>query len=539
METIELLPENIINQIKAGEVAESPALILKELFENAADAGASKIDIHLYQLGLESLVIEDNGQGIPAQDLPLAFTRHATSKIQAVEDLYRLESFGFRGEALASISAVSHTRCWSAVAGEETAQIEVRAGEMGEPIICPQAPLKLGDHGTKIQVQHLFSNTPVRLKFLKSEKKERRRIEFILNALLLSHPEIRVTVNFDNIESRVYPVCTDKAQRFAQITKQQREHIFDWSFEFEQFRYRVLFIEKTIKSNLTKKQFIFVNNRRIEHRSAHYNLVHSLSKLWAPPLSGHYCLFIDIPPAYLDVNLHPNKTTVKILQEEKLLSFISQTLKNKVNTVFPDLKQETNFSPEVKSDQNKLQSPKVSEKMATNEYSHLSTPYIELLDSFIMIQYKQEHYILNLEKLFQFLLIDSLKKDQNEGDLVPVLIARPIQCPGKTPNNLVKMLRSRSWNIEVKNECLYIYGLPMAASFLHYELLMRYWLGLSDTDFDREQDLKKMVPGFKKDFLLTEQCYHMVQYYSLEVFIEKKIMAHLSSKKIHGLFNEI
>jgi DNA mismatch repair protein MutL len=188
---IDILPEHIIDQIKAGEVLERPASLVKELIENSLDAKASEINIHLVENGMSLLSIEDNGQGMSFENLPYAFLRHATSKLKTFEDLFKLYSFGFRGEALASVAASARVTC--------TSQPEDLSIQGGKIVIHGGAteyliPQKLTSHGTSIYIKDLFYNTPARLKFVKSKTSEKAAIKKIIYSFVVAHP----TSNFFN-----------------------------------------------------------------------------------------------------------------------------------------------------------------------------------------------------------------------------------------------------------------------------------------------------------------------------------------------------
>src|SRR5690554_5125892 len=180
---IQLLPEHLIDQIKAGEVIERPSTLLKELLENSVDANASAIEVEIVGNGLDLLSVKDNGKGIPFEQLDLAFCRHATSKIERFEDIYNLFTYGFRGEALASISAVSKMTCVSNPAGEPESTIKIHGGET---LAIDRDNEPEESSGTKMFVRDLFYNTPARMKFIQSKTSEKNQLKKIVNAFLLT-----------------------------------------------------------------------------------------------------------------------------------------------------------------------------------------------------------------------------------------------------------------------------------------------------------------------------------------------------------------
>jgi len=211
---IEILPEHLIDQIKAGEVIERPAALLKELIENSLDANSSKIDIQIVDNGMELISIEDNGHGITYKDLPLAFSRHATSKISKYEDLYSLSSFGFRGEALASISSISRVTCTSMTKDDESGgKIEIHGGKQKLFQLFKQ-----NRSGTSIYINDLFYNTPVRLKFIKSKISEANAIKRIINSFIITNSQTTFTIKWDLKEKVIFP-ATNSSNDVERIKK--------------------------------------------------------------------------------------------------------------------------------------------------------------------------------------------------------------------------------------------------------------------------------------------------------------------------------
>ena len=199
----------MINQIKAGEVIERPAGLLKELLENALDANATHIKIHLENIGLDTIEVSDNGDGMSFDDLPMAFTRHATSKIRKFDDLYDLSSYGFRGEALASMASISRVICTSFQKKYNSSLIQggkviFHGGDMVD-----HHPISNGViSGTSFYIKDLFYNTPVRLKFLKSKAAERNAINRVIHSFLLIAPETRFDIKWDNQEKQSFPAVS-------------------------------------------------------------------------------------------------------------------------------------------------------------------------------------------------------------------------------------------------------------------------------------------------------------------------------------------
>jgi len=323
---IKLLPEHIIDQIKAGEVIERPASIIKELLENSIDANSDRIDIHIVDNGLELISIEDNGTGIQYGDLPIAFCRHATSKIDLFDDLYRLRSFGFRGEALASISSVTKLTCISANEKTPSGKIVIHGGEQKEfsEYHRPQS-------GTSIYIEDLFYNTPARLKFLKSQTSEKNAIKKIINSFLLSNPHISFSVKWDNKEKAFFPAETEdglkKRVQKVMFRNNNSEDILEITGEYEGHQIHGLLSRTGSRGNAGKQQYFFVNNRLFFDPQLHQILIHSMNRSWSFGETGNYIVSFSVPPSSLDVNVHPGKTKVKFFKSAIVQSLLSSNIK--------------------------------------------------------------------------------------------------------------------------------------------------------------------------------------------------------------------
>jgi len=325
---IHLLPEHLIDQIKAGEVIERPANIIKETLENAIDANADVIKIHLIAAGLELIHIEDNGNGISYEDLPFAFCRHATSKITKFEDLYHLYSFGFRGEALASISAISKVSCYSSTKFETSLfQME------GAQTTSYEKLTPTGQTGTSLFIRDLFYNTPVRMKFLQSGSGEISKLKKTISSFLLTRPDIEFHVKWDQQDKVVYPK-TSLAERFKLLLGEKKGHeikLYLHQEQFDNYHLQIYFSQQTQKATSQREQFIFINHRNVIEKQIHNLLLRVLEPVWGNE-QGSYCLFLTLPPEEIDVNVHPNKTIIKIHQNSKLLAFIGSSLKRFLQT---------------------------------------------------------------------------------------------------------------------------------------------------------------------------------------------------------------
>ncbi|MBF0365360.1 MAG: DNA mismatch repair endonuclease MutL [Oligoflexia bacterium] len=332
---ISVLPEFVVNQIRAGEVVERPAQLLKELLENAIDANATKITIHLENCGLDLLAVIDNGEGMSAEDLPWAFTRHATSKICNMDDLYRLGSYGFRGEALASIasvakvSCVSRTKKGSGVGGK----MLLEGGEVVLHTALEEDAVAV-ESGTAIFVTELFYNTPVRLKFLRSKASEKHALKRVLSAFLLAYPQITFEVKWDDGEKEIYSGGEANLRQrvvefFAKGKRRVEENLqLIGPLQGEYDGHCIVGYMASANSSIDQGM-ILVNKRLVQDKNLHQRIVHAgVRTLGLEERSLAYVLYIELPPECLDVNIHPNKSVVKFLYPQTLYSLL-QVVSNK------------------------------------------------------------------------------------------------------------------------------------------------------------------------------------------------------------------
>jgi DNA mismatch repair protein MutL len=300
---IERLSEKTISQIAAGEVVERPAHLVKELVENSLDAGATRIDIDLDHGGRFVQVVDD-GHGIPKEDLPLVFARHATSKLKDIEDLWALNSFGFRGEALASVASVSKVQIVSHVKGADSAyRLDVEYGDLHE--VTPSS----GALGTRITVQDLFENLPARKKFLKSETAEISQIRNVLKAMALMHPEVSFKVRH-----KVELLHSGPKKKTPLIRVQEVlgvKPLYEVSGEREGFQVRAYFSSPKDVTRQNRNLWIFAQSRWIVDRSLQAAIMDAYHSLLMHGEFPYCVLDLKCSPEEVDVNVHPTKSQVK------------------------------------------------------------------------------------------------------------------------------------------------------------------------------------------------------------------------------------
>jgi DNA mismatch repair protein MutL len=321
MSSIRVLPELLVGQIAAGDVVERPAAALKELLENSLDAGARGIEVQLAGGGVKLIKVTDDGAGIPREELPLALARHATSKIASLDDLERVASLGFRGEALASIAAVSRLALTSRRSGEKHAWTVTASGSgVSKPAPAPLAA------GTSVEVRDLYFNTPARRKFLKSEATEFAHCEEAFRRIALSRPEVAVTLQH-NGRNRYHLKAQPRAGRIAAVLG-------------EDFHAGALPLDESsagLRLHGTAglpahahasrdDQFCFVNGRFVRDRLIAHAIRQAYQDVLHHEQHPSFVLFLEIDPALVDVNVHPAKSEVRFRDARGVHQFVFHAL---------------------------------------------------------------------------------------------------------------------------------------------------------------------------------------------------------------------
>ena len=309
MAEIRVLPDALANQIAAGEVVERPASVVKELVENALDAGATRIQVDVTDAGQGRIKITDNGHGIAKNQLSLALTRHATSKIQTVDDLFGIYTLGFRGEALPSIASVARLTLASRAQGADQAW-QLNAAQQLKPAA-------LGS-GTVIDVQDLFYNTPARRKFLKSGRTEQQQIEDVLLRLALAHPTVGFTLYIDGRQRlQVPPLAPDQpltSRLHDLLGPELAAAMVPVDFMRDDLHLQGWVTLPTYHLKSTRRQFLFVNGRPVNDKLLNTALRQAYSDRLEKGAYPGAVLFLTVPPAQVDVNVHPAKAEVRFRQ---------------------------------------------------------------------------------------------------------------------------------------------------------------------------------------------------------------------------------
>lgn len=323
---IRLLPDTLANQIAAGEVVERPASVVKELVENALDAGARRVDIELEEGGVRLIRIRDDGIGIAADQLALAVQRHATSKIATLDDLEAVATLGFRGEALPSIASVSRFRIASRRAADAHGHaLEVEGGTLGDAAPAAQA------QGTTVEVRDLFFNTPARRKFLRAERTELGHIEEWLRSLALARPDVELRLSHNGKASRRYRGGGDALiadDRLIQALGEEfTRNAIAVAHEAAGLRLSGWVAQPAYNRPSTDQQYLYVNGRAVRDRS----IAHAVKQTYADVLyhgrQPAYVLFLELDPRRVDVNVHPAKHEVRFRDARLIHDFVYRTLK--------------------------------------------------------------------------------------------------------------------------------------------------------------------------------------------------------------------
>ncbi|MCR4299261.1 MAG: DNA mismatch repair endonuclease MutL [Gallionella sp.] len=339
MPAIHLLPDLLINQIAAGEVIERPAAALKELLENSLDAGATDITVQLEGGGVKLSRVRDNGKGIARDDLPLALMRHATSKIASLDDLQRVASMGFRGEALASMAAVaqltltSRTTTRSRTAHDEHGwKVEAIDGQFSEPTPASHTP------GTTVELRELYFNTPARRKFLKSEATEFAHCEETFKRIALSRPDVAFSLQHNG--KTVWQLPAIRGQQSSHSLTENGLGKRVSALLGEEFGHAAVTVEHQA-ANLTLQglaalpaysrssrdaQYFFVNGRFVRDKVASHALRQAYQDILHHQRHPAFVLFLDLPPEQVDVNVHPAKSEVRFREGQGVHQFIFHTL---------------------------------------------------------------------------------------------------------------------------------------------------------------------------------------------------------------------
>ncbi|WP_116772041.1 DNA mismatch repair endonuclease MutL [Maribacter litoralis] len=320
---IRLLPDHVANQIAAGEVVQRPSSVVKELMENAIDAGATDIQLIIKDGGKTLIQVVDNGKGMSGTDARLSFERHATSKIQKAEDLFNLNTKGFRGEALASIAAIAHVEMLTKTEDDDIGtKIKIEGSKIvsQEVVVAPK--------GTSMLVKNLFFNIPARRNFLKSDQVEYRHITDEFHRISLAHPQ--VAFSFYNNGSDVFQLpANDFRKRIVHIFgRKTDEKLVPVEEETQVVKISGYILKPEFAKKSRGEQFFFANNRFIKSPYLHHAILGAFEGVIRPGTHPGYFLNLEVDPGTIDINIHPTKTEVKFDDEHTLYAMLKSTVKH-------------------------------------------------------------------------------------------------------------------------------------------------------------------------------------------------------------------
>lgn len=346
MSIIHLLPEHVANQIAAGEVIQRPASVVKELMENSIDAGATFVQLNLKDAGKTLIQVVDDGDGMTPEDAVKCFQRHATSKLKSADDLFQLQTKGFRGEALASIASIAHVSMRTKKDGVDTGtliEVEGNTIKTNEQIVCSK--------GTSFEVKNLFYNVPARRNFLKSEGIEFGHIRDEFERVALAHPDIKFSLHHNGQEIYQLQAGVLRMRVASIFGRNSNERLVPIEEQTNIVSIKGFLGKPDAAKKTRGEQFFFVNHRFFKDSYFH----HAISKAFEGMISEKhfpsYCIYLEVDPAKIDVNIHPTKTEIKFEEDRFIYSILLSSVRQALGkyNIFPTLDFETETSFDVPS----------------------------------------------------------------------------------------------------------------------------------------------------------------------------------------------
>ncbi|MCM8759123.1 MAG: DNA mismatch repair endonuclease MutL [Candidatus Omnitrophica bacterium] len=515
MGKIQILPEEIVSKIAAGEVIERPASVVKELIENSIDAGAKKIRVLLVNGGKNLIKVSDDGIGIEKDDLPLLFQRHSTSKIKSFDDIFRINSMGFRGEALYSIGSVSEIFLRSKTKKDDIGwQIHVKNGKKSDP-----KPIAM-QQGTEIEVYNLFASIPARRKFLKSDSYEFRKILDTLIPYTLLHPEISFfLIHNEKTIFELYPEFSEKT-RLSKVFNIQEQNLIEitWAAPDKSFFLKLVSGDINVQRPKKDVQFIFINNRPIQHNGLSF-VVNDIYKKYLPSDTyPGFAIFIKIKRENVDVNVHPSKREVKIRNEVEVLNavrtIIEENLSSKLKPVvisyqekpesFLNQASETTQLYHQKNNDYQLLFDSDSQQLSQLEdfkKSFLQSRYIAtVLSTYLLFEYKDRLFIVDQHAAHERIVFERLLFQIKNGKIKTHQLLIPVSI-SLTPTEMIvwnsggkkKLEEIGFHSTQWDNKTIAIHCCPVGIK--NPELAVRNILSHGNLSLDTEELLKRACRG--------------------------------------------
>ena len=362
-DVIQLLPDSVANQIAAGEVIQRPASVIKELVENAVDAGATTIQVLVVDAGRTTIQVIDNGKGMSETDARLAFERHATSKIRKADDLFALTTMGFRGEALPSIAAVSQVELRTKMAGEElgtSLRLSASKVESQEPVNCPV--------GANFKVENLFFNVPARRKFLKTNATELNNILTAFERIVLVYPEINFILH-SNGQELMNLKSGSLRQRIADVFgKRFNQDLLEVKVETSLCKIMGFVGKPESARKKGAHDYFFVNGRFMKHAYFHKAVMQAFDRMVPVGMQVPYFIYFEVAPSDIDVNIHPTKTEIKFENEQAIWQILLAAVKDAIGVFceVPQIDFDTEGRPEIPLFSPDAEQPKVTPQPSYN-----------------------------------------------------------------------------------------------------------------------------------------------------------------------------
>lgn len=525
---IKVLEPHIANQIAAGEVIQRPASVVKEVLENALDAGAKVISLEIEQSGSKLIRIRDDGYGISKHDLPLAIKQHATSKLSEIDDLNHLSSLGFRGEALASISSVAELTILSHAQDEEHAwqiNAENELSTVAHPI------------GTTVEVRNLFANIPVRRKFLKSARTEFAHIEEVVKRIALSAYETKFHLTHNGKQLFNLPAIHDSDNRHLRLNKLLNKSFAKHSIivdaEQDNMQLSGWILPNEYARAHADQQYFFVNGRVVKDRLIQHAIRLAYQELYQQAHFPAYVLYLQCSSEKVDVNVHPTKHEVRFSEPRMVHDFIVSVLlkaQSKIQLSLPSAEVVT------KLPQNKEH--KIAEANADYKIGKQWQAIVLLAQQFILVKSTDMHMLIQYRNAQYFLFRNALQTNNVKAQ--PLLMPQIIHYDANTTDLIIaKHQKWLDYGIELQQsgaDCIMLRQLPQCLHGIELKPLFQSLSKLEQTnqivDCIVEHSLIKTELSMSEMQLLCQQ----LAEYDLAILKQEKIVIELSTQRIESLF---
>lgn len=534
---IKQLPSSVANQIAAGEVIERPASVVKELLENALDAEADIITIEIGHGGLNQIKVSDNGLGIVADDLSLAIAAHATSKIETLDDLFSIESMGFRGEALASIASISHFSIVSKPGSQSTGMQLFFHNNTITLVPCPRS------QGTTIEVKDIFFNAPVRKKFLKPKQYEFQAIEAIVKRFALSCPTIAIKLIHDDKCVLNLPATSEKnfySNRVAKLLgKQFVAQAIEVNKVHESLQFKGWISHPSYQRSQNDRCWVYINGRMIKDKLINHAIKQAYESYLHAGRHPSCLLYITIQPQEIDVNVHPTKHEVRF-QEPRLIhdlicSHLTTTLKQATENY--EVLTTTPTTYQVKENQEK--DYYVSLPLKKLEHvTHTRSPWMILHNRFALCTIKNQTYFLNLKQFQHFLLKQTIITFplMSRPLLVPIYFSIPTNIALTQIEHFQTILFESGIQAEKKLDKLLVHTLPVVTPNLLLSQFLSAVFDLSSPTLAKVIDLLITYEINSAMELTQEQQENYSRYLSSLEKLEERSFIKLLSEEICEAF---